>query len=270
MKPPITNGLRKTALITGASGGIGAELALLLAHNGYDLVLIARSPDKLAQLAERLEHELPISVRVLAKDLAQQGAPSQIHADLAAASVRVDVLVNNAGFGLGGRFAEVGIEGALEMIQLNVVAPTHLTKLFLDDMLEQGDGEILNVASIAGFFPGPFWSVYSASKAYVLSFSEALANELAGSGVTVTVLCPGPTATEFAARGSMQDSRVYRGATMDAGTVARIGYRGLMRGQTLVIPGWRNRLLAFAVRLTPRRTTAGIARRLFETSRRQA
>src|SRR5262249_21271393 len=148
---------------------------------------------------------------------------------------------------------------------LNMVALTHLTNLFLDEMLARGEGKILNVASITGFFPGPFWSVYSASKAYVLSFSEALANELAGTGVTVTALCPGATATELAARGGMQDSRVYRAATMDAATVARIGYRGLMRGQTVVIPGWRNRLLAFAVRLTPRRTTAGIARRLFET-----
>jgi short-subunit dehydrogenase len=267
MTTPIGNRPRRTALITGASGGIGTELALLFARDGYDLVLVARSPDKLARFAERLERDHPISVRALPKDLAQPGVPAQIHAELAEASVRVDALVNNAGFGLGGRFAEVGAAGALELIQLNVAALTHLTRLFLDDMLARGDGKILNVASLAGFFPGPFWSVYGASKAYVLSFSEALANELAGSGVTVTVLCPGPTATEFAARGSMQQARLYRGATMEAGTVARIGYRGLMRGQTLVIPGWRNRILAFAVRLTPRRTTAGIARRLYETGR---
>jgi uncharacterized protein len=268
MKSPVANGPRKTALITGASGGIGSDLALLFARDGYDLVLIARDPDKLARLAERLERDQPISVRILAKDLAQPGAPAQIHAELAAASVRVDVLVNNAGLGLGGRFAEVGIEGELAMMQLNMIALTHLTKLYLDEMLARGEGKILNVASITGFFPGPFWGVYSATKAYVLSFSEALANELAGSGVTVTVLCPGATATELAARGGMQESRVYRGATMDARTVARIGYRGLMRGQTVVIPGWRNRLLAFAVRLTPRRTIAGIARRLFEPNRR--
>jgi short-subunit dehydrogenase len=265
MKPTPANGSRRTALITGASGGIGAELARLFAGDGYDLVLVARSADKLARLAEQLARDHPIAVRIMPKDLSNPEAPAQIQAELAAASVRVDVLVNNAGVGLGGRFAEVGTEGELEMMRLNMVAPTHLTKLFLAGMLARGEGKILNVASITGFFPGPFWSVYGATKAYVLSFSEALANELSGTGVTVTALCPGPTATGLAARGGMQDARAYRGATMDAGTVARSGYRGLVRGQAVVIPGWRNRLLAFAVRLTPRRTTAGIARRLLET-----
>jgi short-subunit dehydrogenase len=268
MKPTPANESRRTALITGASGGIGAELAFLFARDGYDLVLVARSADKLAGLAERLERDHPISVRIMPRDLSNPETPAQIQAELAAASVPVDVLVNNAGFGLGGRFAEVGIEGELEMMRLNMVAPTHLTKLFLDDMLARGEGKVLNVASVAGFFPGLFWSVYGATKAYVLSFSEALANELAGTGVTVTALCPGPTATELAARGGMQDTRLYRGATMDARTVARSGYRGLLRGQRVVIPGWRNRFLAFAIRLAPRRTTTGIARRLFEPNGR--
>jgi short-subunit dehydrogenase len=207
MKPTVANGSRKTALITGASGGIGAELARLFARDGYDLILVARSPDKLARLAEQLERDRPISVRILSKDLSNPEAPAQIHAELAAASVPVDVLVNNAGFGLSGRFAEAGVEGELEMIQLNVVALTHLTGLFLDDMLARGQGKILNLGSITGFLPGPFWGVYAASKAYVNSFSEALANEVAGSGVTVTVLCPGPTETGLAARGGMQQSR---------------------------------------------------------------
>jgi short-subunit dehydrogenase len=267
MNPAVANGSRKTALITGASGGIGAELARLFARDGYDLVLVARSADKLSRLAEELKRDHPVSVRILPEDLANPEAPGQIHEELAAASVRVDVLVNNAGFGLSGRFAEVGVEGALEMIQVNVVALTHLTRLFLADMLARGEGKILNLGSITGFLPGPFWSVYAASKAYVLSFSEALANEVAGTGVSVSVLCPGATATGFAARGGMQQSRSYRGATMDAPTVARIGYRGLMHGQRVVLPGWRTRLIAFAVRLTPRRTTAGIARFLYEPSR---
>jgi len=268
MKSPAANTLRKSALITGASGGIGVELARLFARDGYDLVLVAPDQDKLARLAEQLDRDHSIAVRTLPKDLSNPEAPAQIHAELAAASVRVDVLVNNAGFGLAGRFAELGIEGTLQMMQLNMVALTHLTRLFLDDMLARGDGKILNLGSITGFMPGPFWSVYCATKAYVNSFSEALANEVAGSGVTVTVLCPGPTATGFAARGGMGESRAYRGATLDAGAVARLGYRGLMRGQTVVVPGWRNRLIAVAVRVTPRRAVAGITRRLYEPNRR--
>jgi len=255
----------KVALVTGASGGIGYELALLLARDGYDLVLVARSADRLAALAERLERDHGVSVRVMARDLAAPGAPEEIHAELAAQSVGVDVLVNNAGFGLMGPFAGMSPESVREMLQLNVVALTLLTRLFLDRMLERGHGRILNLASTAGFQPGPLMAVYYATKAYVLSFSEALANELAGTGVTVTALAPGATETGFSAHAGSEQSRLFRGATMDARTVAQAGYAAMLQGKPLVIPGLRNKLLAFSVRLAPRRVVTRIARRMQET-----
>ncbi|MEA2565364.1 MAG: uncharacterized protein QOD49_541, partial [Actinomycetota bacterium] len=193
----MSSGRNPLALVTGASGGIGEELARILARHGYDLVLVARSADKLAALAERLELDHGIQVRAIAKDLARPDAAAEIHEWLAAEGLTVDVLVNNAGMGLLGKFAEIGIEGDVEMLRLNVEAPTLLTRLLLPSMLERGSGRILNLASTAGFQPGPLMAVYYATKAYVLSFSEALANEVAGTGVTVTALCPGPTETGF-------------------------------------------------------------------------
>jgi short-subunit dehydrogenase len=253
------------ALVTGASGGIGEELARILARHGHDLVLVARSADKLAALAERLELDHGIKVRVIAKDLGRPEAAAELHEALAAEGLAVDVLVNNAGLGLLGKFAEIGIEGDVEMLRLNIEAPTLLTRLFLPSMLERGSGRILNLASTAGFQPGPLMAVYYATKAYVLSFSEALANEVAGTGVTVTALCPGPTETGFASRAGSEQSRLFKGRTMDARTVAEAGYAALMAGKPVVIPGFRNRILAFGVRLTPRRVVTQIARRMQES-----
>jgi short-subunit dehydrogenase len=253
------------ALVTGASGGIGEELARILARHGHDLVLVARSADKLAALAERLELDHGIKVRAIAKDLARPEAAAELHEALAAEGLAVDVLVNNAGLGLLGKFAEMGIDDDVEMLRLNVEAPTLLTRLFLPAMLERGSGRILNLASTAAFQPGPLMAVYYATKAYVLSFSEALANELAGTGVTVTALCPGPTETGFSSRAGSEQSRLFKGPTMDARTVAEAGYAGLMAGKPVVIPGLRNRILAFGVRLTPRRVVTQIARRMQES-----
>jgi short-subunit dehydrogenase len=253
------------ALVTGASGGIGEELARILARHGHDLVLVARSADKLAALAERLELDHGIKVRAIAKDLARPEAAAELHEALAAEGLAVDVLVNNAGLGLLGKFAEMGIDDIVQMLRLDVEAPTLLTRLFLPSMLERGSGRILNLASTAAFQPGPLMAVYYATKAYVLSFSEALANEVAGTGVTVTALCPGPTETGFSSRAGSEQSRLFKGPTMDARTVAEAGYAGLMAGKPVVIPGLRNRLLAFGVRLAPRRVVTQIARRMQES-----
>lgn len=172
----------------------------------------------------------------------------------------MDVLVNNAGFGTYGAFAETDLGTELEMLQLNIATLTHLTKLFLEKMLAEGNGKILNVASTAAFQPGPLMAVYYASKAYVLSFSEALANELRGTGVSVTALCPGPTRTGFQRRAGMGASRLFDWGVMDAPTVATIGYRGLMRERPLIIPGLKNKLLGFSVRLAPRRLVPAVVR----------
>ena len=256
---------RKLALVTGASGGIGYELAVILARDGHDLVLVARRADKLAALAERLELDHGVRVRVIAKDLARPEAAAEIHEMLAAEGLAVDVLINNAGIGLLGKFAETGIESDVEMLRLNVESPTLLTRLLLPSMLERGSGRILNVASTAGLQPGPLMAVYYATKAYLLSLSEALANEVAGTGVTVTALCPGPTETSFSSHAGSEQSRLFKGPTMDARTVAEAGYAALMAGKPVVIPGVRNRLLAFGVRLAPRRVVTQISRRMNES-----
>ena len=255
---------RKLALVTGASGGIGYELAQVLARHGHDLVLVARRADKLAALAERLEMDHGISVRVIAKDLARPEAAAEIHEALAAEGLAVDILVNNAGIGLLGKFAEIGIEGDVTMLRLNVESPTLLTRLLLPSMLERGSGRVLNVASTAGLQPGPLMAVYYATKAYLLSLSEALANEVAGTGVTVTALCPGATETGFSSHAGAEQSRLFKGRTMDARTVAEAGYAALMAGKPVVIPGVRNRILAFSVRLAPRRVVTQMVRRMQE------
>ncbi len=242
----------ETALITGASSGIGYELARLFAADKSNLVLVARRQEKLDQLAAELGRDHGVSVRVLAKDLADPHSPQAIFDALAAESVTVDVLVNNAGFGAAGSVADLPLEKQRDMIQVNVAALTHLTRLFLPGMIQRRSGGIFNVGSTAGFQPGPYMAVYYATKAYVLSFTEALAEELTGSGVRATCLAPGPTATEFAAAAAVENKLLFRLGTVDAGSVAQAGYRGFRQGSVLVIPGSRNKLGAFAVRFAPR------------------
>jgi short-subunit dehydrogenase len=250
-----------TALITGASGGIGYELAKLFARDHHNLVLVARSGDKLTEIASELERDFSVSVRPIALDLTEPPAPQFLFDQLQREGIAVDFLVNNAGYGKLGRFAEVPMEESLGQIQLNITALTALTNLFLGPMLERRSGRIMNVASTAGFQPGPLMAVYYASKAYVISFSEAIANELAGSGVTVTCLCPGATDTGFARRAGNDQTRLFRQVPpMDAKTVARDGYRAMMKGATLVIPGLRNWLVAESVRFAPRKVVTAISR----------
>jgi short-subunit dehydrogenase len=252
------------ALVTGASGGIGEELARLLAADQYDLVLVARSRDKLARLAEELGAKHNVTTRVIAKDLADPAAPQEIFDELQAAGVAVDVLVNNAGFGTYGPFAETDARKELELLQVNVVALTHLTKLFLPGMIARRRGRIMQVASTAAFQPGPLMAVYYASKAYVLSFSEALSNECEGTGVRVSALCPGPTETGFVAAAGMGDSKLFDRAVMDARTVAEAGYRGMLAGKPVVIPGFRNNLLARSIGLFPRGLVTKVVRGIQE------
>jgi len=254
-----------TALVTGASSGIGYELAKLFARDGYGLVLVARDRQRLVRTADEFNRSFGIDVRIIAKDLSSPTAAEEILKELQQSSVRIDVLVNNAGYGVYGPFAETDSAEELGMIQTNLVSLTQLTKELLTPMVKRGSGKILNVASTAAFQPGPLMAVYYASKAYLLSFSEALANELQGSGVTVTVLCPGPTVTEFQKRARMERSKHFSWAgPLNADRVARIGYRGMMKGKTVVIPGLINKLLAFSVRFSPRKMVTWIVRRMQE------
>jgi uncharacterized protein len=256
---------QKTALITGASGGIGYEFAKLFAHDKYNLVLVARSQQKLAQVADELKSKFGISVKVIAKDLSNFSASEEIFTELQNEGIKISALVNNAGFATYGHFTETELTAELNMMQVNVVCLTHLTKLFLKDMVKQREGKILNVASTAAFQPGPLMAVYYATKAYVLSFSEAIANELEGTGVSVTALCPGPTESGFQQRAAMEESKLVSGQKiMDAETVAKIGYRGLMENRPVVIPGVKNKLLTETVRFTPRKMVTKIVRNMQE------
>jgi hypothetical protein len=258
----------QTALITGASGGIGYELAKLFAKDHYNLVLVARSGEKLNQLASELQTQHGIRVTVVPVDLAEPATPRFLFDQLRRERVDVDILVNNAGFGVFGEFSQMSEAEVLDQIQLNITALTRLTKLFLAPMLERGAGRIMNVASTAAFQPGPLMAVYYATKAYVLSFSEALANELRGSGVTVCCFCPGATHTGFAKRAGLEGSRLFKqiGAT-NVEAVARDGYRGLMSSRTLVISGMHNRLVAESVRFAPRKLVTALSRWIMEKAK---
>ena len=245
--------LQKTALITGACSGIGYEFTCIFASYNYNLVLVDINEPKLIEISEKFTQKYGISVTSITKDLSLSTSPEAIYQELQQASIHIDVLVNNAGFGICGLFNETNLKSELEMIQVNAVCLTQLTKLFLKHMVEKGEGKILNVSSTAAFQPGPLMAVYFATKAYILSLSEAIANELEGTGVTVTVLCPGPTQSAFHERtGTHNSQRMKDMKMMDAKTVALTGFRGLMKGKTVVIPGAKNRILAEAVRFLPR------------------
>jgi hypothetical protein len=252
----------KTALITGASTGIGRDLAHLFAQDHHNLVLISRTQAALEKLAATLKQQHKIEVQIIPQDLSDPTSPQKIFVQLQ--SQPIDFLINNAGFGSHGPFADADIPTTLSMLQLNITTLTHLTRLFLPQMLQRRSGKILNVASLAAFLPGPLMSVYYATKAYVLSFSEALANEVSGSGVTVTALCPGPTKTEFQSRAGISHSLLFKTKVMPSMTAARIGYHAMLKGRRTVVTGGMNKLSALATRFVPRRTAAALARMLNE------
>jgi short-subunit dehydrogenase len=251
----------ETVLVTGASSGIGRELARCFAADGAHLILVARKRNALDSLAEELRQAYKTHSEILTADLAQPGTPARIFAHLDTHGTRLDVLVNNAGFGARGAFAQLPAERQLEMLQVNITALTHLTRLFLPGMISRRRGGVLNVASTASFQPGPGMAVYYATKAYVLSFTEAIAEEVLGTGVRLSALCPGPTATNFTEVAGARGSRLFNRAAMSAEAVARIGHRAYRDGQVVAIAGLRNRLLAFSTRLAPRSAVRKIAKR---------
>lgn len=251
-----------TALITGASKGIGRDLSKLFAADGHDLVLVARSREALEALAEELSAAHGVSARVEAVDLTDPAAPAALHARLDADGVQVDFLVNNAGYGTNGRFWELDRARELGEVQLNMTALTDLTHLFLGPMVERGSGRVLNLASTAGFQPGPYMAVYYATKAYVISFSEAVAHELRGAGVTVTAHCPGATATAFAAEAGIENNLLFRAKVADSPAVALDAYRAMHRGRPLAIHGLINWLMTLSVKLSPRAVVPFISARL--------
>jgi short-subunit dehydrogenase len=255
--------VRPWALVTGASSGIGLELARLAAADGHDLVLIARRRDALEALAAELRARHGCASLVLPMDLAPRAAADEVAAALASRGIVPALLVNNAGVGAWGLHRDLPLEAEQELLDLNVVTATRLVKRLLPGMLARGSGRILNVASTAAFQPGPWMAVYYASKAYLLHYSEALAHELAGSGVTVTALCPGPTPSGFQSRAGMRASALLRGLlpATSAAFVARVGYRAARRGRRVAIPGLLNRLLVQALRFTPRRLATAVAAR---------
>lgn len=242
-----------TALVTGASSGIGLEIARILARD-HDVVLAARNADKLEALAAELG-----GARVIAVDLAEPAGAAKLTAEVAA----VDVLINNAGFGDFGPFADASPEKLDEMVELNVGALTRLTRAYLPGMLERGSGRVMNVASTAAFQPGPLMAVYYATKAYVLSFSEALAEETRGTGVTVTALCPGPTASGFQAGAEMESSRLVKGRKLpSAASVAAYGVTRMNKGDVVAVPGFMNKTMAASVRFSPRPLMRRIVHRI--------
>ena len=255
---------REPALITGASAGIGRALATRFARAGHDVILVARREAKLREVADALESRHGIAASVVVQDLAEPDGPEQLYDTVQDRDLEVAVLVNNVGIGTQGRFTDIDLDSERDQLQLDVVTPTVLSKLFGREMVERGHGKILNVASSAAFQPGPFMAVYYASKAYVLSFSEAIAEELRAEGIRVSVLCPGPVATEFQERAAMTDTPLGSGPMQDVETVAEAGYEGLMDGSTVIVPGLANKLLYHSVRVLPRPLVRKTARWLNE------
>ncbi len=252
-----------TALITGASNGIGLELAKIHASKGGNLVLVARNKTKLDELKETLENQYKISVYTIGKDLSETNAALDVYNETKAQNIQIDYLINNAGFGSFGMFTDADWNKELQMINLNITTLTQFTHLYLKDMLARKSGKIMNVASTAAFQSGPTMAVYYATKAYVLSFSEAVDNEVKGKGVTITTLCPGATESGFQAAAAMEESALVKGKKLPTSEeVAEYGYKAMLKGKTVAIHGTMNYILANAVRFMPRFIVVAVTRKI--------
>ncbi|HWB53709.1 MAG TPA: SDR family oxidoreductase [Tepidisphaeraceae bacterium] len=242
---------KTTALITGASSGIGYELAGVFAAHGHDLVLVSRRQPELQKRAQDLTAKHGTVVHTIPLDLSICGSSTELFSQLTQSGIQIDYLVNNAGFAVHGPFDQSHIDRHLQLLRLNIETLTHLTHLVLPGMRQRSHGRILNIASIASLMPGPWMSTYFASKAYVLSFSRALSSELRGTGITVTALVVGPTATNFAPASGTQNTKAFRGSVMNPAHVAKIGYTAMMRGKPIAPAGWRNRLRMIPAKFVP-------------------
>jgi len=252
-----------TALITGASNGIGLELAKVHASKGGDLVLVARNKSKLDELKTELESQYKVSVYTIGKDLSANNSAQEVYDETTKQNIQIDYLINNAGFGDFGMFVETEWNKELQMINLNITTLTQFTKLYLQDMVKRKSGKIMNVASTAAFQSGPTMAVYYATKAYVLSFSEAVDNEVRDNAVTITTLCPGATESGFQAVAAMEESALVKGKKLpSAKVVAEYGYASMMKGKTVAIQGLMNWIMANSVRFTPRAIVVKLTRKI--------
>lgn len=256
-----------TVLITGASSGIGAAIARELAGRKYDCVLTARRTDRLATLAKELEKDHGVKTHVVTSDLGSRDGAQQLIRSVADLGVTIDLLVNNAGFGVYGKLVDQPADRVMQMIELNLVSLTVLTHHYVKEMVGRKSGRVLQISSIGAYQPSPLYAVYSATKSYVLSFSEALNHELRGTGVSVTTVCPGLTATEFHEVAEHRKPKWMDGMTMTAAEVAEIAVRATLRGRAVVTPGFMNKLTAFFVKLMPRSWATSMAARSMQTSR---
>jgi short-subunit dehydrogenase len=258
--------MTKTALVTGAASGLGYELSVLLAKDNYDLILVDIDETNLIKVKSQLNNTYKSHVNIIIKDLSKPNIATEIVEEIQ--PVSIDVLVNNAGFGLFGTFSGTDWQRESDMLHLHILTTTHLTKLLLDGMLKRGSGKILNISSLAAFQPGPLMSIYYASKAYMLSFSEAIANELIGTGITVTVLCPGPTSTDFQSVVSENtvDNKISFNMACPS-KVAQYGYNAMKKGKTVAIPGKFNKFLAVLPRFLTRNRATSIVRRIQDKNR---
>lgn len=263
-------GNQKTVLLTGASSGIGRALAHEFAADNYDIIGVARNTEKLEEIKNEIEQKHSVGFFPITKDLAQDGAARELYDEVKKMGRTVNILVNDAGVGQRGKFVDIPFDKYSEIIHLNVLSLTHLTRLYLDEMVSRNEGRILQLGSVAGFQPGPLVAVYHATKAYVVSLSEALATELndMGSDVTVTCLCPGPTDTNFFSRADMEDTNVVHHkekTMMSPEEVAKGGYQALLDGERIFIPGATNKIMTFVRRAIPKSMQANMQKKFYET-----